>query len=270
MVTSLMMTGKHSVGVNSYGKITLGKDNKISVKDVPSVRYNIPDITPDDTEYIKQMMDKFKFSVHVLEVEANNAGAIELWKKILDTGMKVAVIFRIDVTDQEVNNGAWAPEVEAWLAQFKGMRVDRIAMRDRSSMLYNVAARTLKKRLSTILGVKEKMIGICCSPLTNSEECCMSAITCRDWEAIYGGENMVVPSANHEGKNRNEHCACGCIRYTVINRDIPVDEPVKGFQKKTDKAEKEFGDAMNSPEDGRDIEEKPIIKKKKSKAVVAW
>lgn len=262
-----MMTGRHNVGVNSYGKITLEKDNKISIKDVPSVRYRIEDVNEFDTEYIKEMMDKFKLSVHVLEVDPYNNGSVALWTKIVQTGMKVAVILRLVVTDNEVTNG-FDYNMKDWMESMSGLRVDRVVMKDNSSMLYTVAARNLKKQIASAMKIKENMIGICCSPLTNSEECCMSAITCRNWEAIYGGENMVVPSANHEGKNRNENNACGCIRYTVIDRDIAVDEPVKGFQKK-EKPVGEFGDAMNAPEDD-EVTEKSILKKKKSKAVIAW
>ena len=71
MVTSIVLTDCYSIGINGSKKFKVN-DNVLSVeKDIPFVRYRFNQYTDREFNYIREMMQKFTNSTHLVEINLN-------------------------------------------------------------------------------------------------------------------------------------------------------------------------------------------------------
>lgn len=241
MISSIVLTGCHNIAVSSNNKIKVD-GNILSVeKDIPFVRYRFNNYGENEIAYIKNMMNKFEYSTHLVEINlsANTANELSLMSDILDS---IAKYIYIDITDSNVDMNDVSEEVKNYIDSFiDNFEVDRIMLRDKTSKLDTVAAKKIIKSLEALTGLDYNTFGVCSSPLSFGDWACLTAVRARELMAIYSKyADVALPSANHQCMN-----CCGCIRYFVVSNDTeaPLDTKAKT---KTDKEHKEKTEKANN------------------------
>lgn len=230
MITSIVLTNTHKVGVDSNGKFMVG-ETKVSIKDVPFVRYRFNNFGDAELNYISQMKNIFKHSSHMVEITIS-----EDTPKILDAiEEKLQNIIRfiyVPVVDSNVTDGFDESTLKL-VELLDDYDFDRVMLKDNTTTLHAVAAAKLKKEIADTIDVNVKDIGICQSPLSFNGDACLTAVKARELSAEYAeNDEVALPSANHECMN-----CCGCIRYHVIDSDVaaPVSKTTKGTKKASNK-----------------------------------
>jgi len=213
MVTSLVLTGAHRVDIVN-GFVDLGSDEKISVKNIPFVRYKLDTYNKEELEYIKNMKIKFKHSCHMAEVRVDK-DISEYLENIHQIENLVTLIY-LEITDDTVKNGL-NDDQKLWLSNLSDFSIDRYMIKDCSNTLNIIKAESLKKEIKGLIKLKNLDIGICSSPYSfDGRSACLTALKARELSAEYAeNDEVALPTSNHECMDR-----CGCIKYTVISKDI--------------------------------------------------
>ncbi len=213
MITSIVVTGEYSIGIDKNDKFQVG-DKKIGLKEVPFVRYRFDEYTESSLSYIKKMKSTFKYSSHMVEITVK-PGVKELVDTISESIENLIVFLYVNITDEEVNNGL-SEETVKLLEECSDSTFDRVMLKDNSTSLYLVSANRLKKEVSDAMGINPAEIGICQSPLSFNGEACLTAVMARQLSAMYSeNDEGALPSANHECMK-----TCGCIKYIKITGNI--------------------------------------------------
>lgn len=241
MVTSIVLTGRHTLNVNSFNKLKAG-DNIISIeKDIPFVRYRFGVYADADFQYIISTMDKLKYSTHLIELNLDTNTVTNLeWIK--NNIANIARFIYIDVTDEDVARGGLTTDTLNLLMGIVQYNVDRVMLKDKSTKLDIVTAKKIIDALSKQTGIKRDNFGICSSPLSFGDMCCLTAVRAREIMAVYSLiADVALPTANHQCMNR-----CGCIRYIVIDSDTDVISESKANLKKESKSKQSKSTKNNS------------------------
>ena len=241
MVTSIVLTGRHTLNINSFNKLKAG-DNIISIeKDIPFVRYRFGVYTDADFQYIISTMDKLKYSTHLIELNLDTNTATNLeWLKNNITN--IARFIYIDVTDEDVTRGGLTTDTLNLLMDIVQYNVDRVMLKDKSTKLDIVTAKKIIDALSKQTGIKRDNFGVCSSPLSFGDMCCLTAVRAREIMAVYSLiADVALPTANHQCMNR-----CGCIRYIVIDSDTDIISESKANAKKESKSKQSKSTKNNS------------------------
>ena len=241
MVTSIVLTGRHTLNVNSFNKLKAG-DNIISIeKDIPFVRYRFGVYNDEDFQYIISTMDKLKYSTHLIELNLDTNTATNLeWLKNNITN--IARFIYIDVTDEDVTRGGLTTYTLNLLMGIVQYNVDRVMLKDKSTKLDIVTAKKIIDALSKQTGIKRDNFGVCSSPLSFGDMCCLTAVRAREIMAVYSSiADVALPTANHQCMNR-----CGCIRYIVIDSDTDIISESKANAKKESKSKQSKSTKNNS------------------------
>lgn len=223
MITSILFKKVVNVGVNSKREIFVNigeKEVKLNLDtDIPVIRYKFDgEIGNDEVTFIKNNMLVFNRTVPILELKYDAIG-VELLRQIREANMQIGVILHVDIFENEVLNKALNPEHKAF-TNIAGLNVDRVVFNDVSDKMDTIAFNTLVKEFADAHGMNKKDIGICGSPLSFGENCCLSSIKAREIMAKYSTiMDLPLPSGNHQDMN-----TCGCMRYVVINDNLPIKE----------------------------------------------
>lgn len=235
MITSIVVTGTHNIGMNSNKKIKIG-DNILSVeKDIPFIRYRFNQYTDAEYDYIIKSMKQFCFSTHLAEVVLSDSTA-ETIKYLVENIKNIAKYVYVDITDEEVMAGQLSQDKLELFNSLNGLDIDRIMIKDKSTKLDTITTKKIIKDLSKRLGFPENTFGVCSSPLSFSEWACLTAVKARELMSIYSTiADVALPSANHQCMN-----CCGCIRYMTVTEstEAPSDGKVKVAKEKSDKEPK--------------------------------
>ena len=220
MVSNIVFKGRYNVGVNSQGRLMINGERS-SIKEVPFVRYRFNSYSEDDIEFILEQANKFKYSVHLVELELS--GDIEeqyrLIKGSLDGKLDVGIYIYVPIDDTDLIDGISEEKLD-WIELLGDIEYDRLMIKDKSTSMFLEGANRVKREISEILGINEVDIGICSSPLSFDGNACLTAVKARELMAIYGKSDEVsIPSANHECMN-----TCGCMRHMVVESDISMPE----------------------------------------------
>lgn len=247
MIVSLVLKDKYNVGINSNNKVKVD-GHLIAVSDIPFVRYRFSQYGVEECEFIKNNIPKFEGPVHMAEVRLSENSISEIER--LNENENLAVFLYVPITDYDIANGLREETVEL-LGKFEDSEVfyDRIMIKDESTQLYPLAAERLKLQISEITGDTIKDIGVCGSPLSfrsgdEPGQACLTAVWARKLMSEYAlSDNVVTPTANHE----NMTC-CGCIKYLVVNSDLPapLSTKEKSEHNKANKSSNE-GDKSSEP-----------------------
>jgi len=257
MKISIVLSGCHRIELDKSGKFNCG-DTKVSIKEVPFVRYRFEQYTEKEIEYIGKMLDKFKFSTHLAEIQLSDKSYEEL-TLIKSKTDSVATYIYVPITDEVVANGL-SDETISMIEKANMKEYDRVMLKDNSSTLYNVPAIKIKKVIAGKTGVDYRQIGICSSPLSfNEGEACINAVRARRLSAEYARSyEVALPSANHECMNE-----CGCIRHYEIRTDVLLSESDRA------RGKRKSGRTSSSNSDGTDAGDKRT-KKNKVRSFVKW
>lgn len=236
MITSIVVTGTHTIKMNSNKKIKIG-DNVLSVeKDIPFIRYRFNQYTETEYNYILNTMKQFCFSTHLAEIPLSENTADTI-RYLAENIKNIAKYVYVDITDEDVSAGSISADKLALLDTLIKLDIDRIMLKDKSSSLDTVTAKKFIKTLITRLGYKEEIFGVCSSPLSFSDWACLTAVKARELMSVYSTiADVALPSANHQCMN-----CCGCIRYMTVTADTeaPSDGKVRVTKEKSDSGTKE-------------------------------
>lgn len=230
MITCVVLTDTWRVDLDSHLRFNLN-DQKISIKSVPFVRYRFSEYTDREIEYIKEMKKKFKYSVHMAEVELCD-NIDEILDRLNGAIENLVIYVYIPITDNDVKEGLCESKLNL-IRLLINKKYKRIMIKDKSTSLDFIIAEQFKKQIARILtGVKPNEIGICQSPLSfEGENSCLTAIKAREIAAEYADtDDIALPSANHQCMN-----TCGCIRYITIDRDLIIEEKKENKEKSVTK-----------------------------------
>ena len=238
MITSLMFNRVVNIGVNSKREIFLninGKDTKLNLdSDIPVIRYRFANtITNNEIDFIKKNMQTFNRTVHIVEFNYNEVD-VNIIQQIRNAQLMVGIILHVDINEEEVLNKQLNAEHIA-LTTIGGLGIDRVVFNDKSDKMDTIAFNALCKAFASAHGINKNDIGICGSPLSFGENCCLSAVKAREIMARYSTiKDLPLPSSNHQDMNN-----CGCIRFVIVTDDIALREIVKSTNKtQTNKTEK--------------------------------
>ena len=239
MISSILLNGPYKIGQNSNKKIKVN-DTILSVeKEIPFVRYSFGTYTDSDLDYIKSMMGQFPVSTHLVQLKLDDNTA-EMVSKVRAIG-SLAVFVYGEITEDEVQAGSVSADTLEKMAKLKGLDIDRIMLKDVSTNLDTMSIRKFIKQLKAATGFPEKTFGICGSPYSFEDMCCLNAVRAREIMAKYSSiSDVALPSANHQNMN-----TCGCIRYIAINNDLAAPLDAKAGKKKA-KAEGTDGEASDN------------------------
>ena len=237
MVTSLVLTGTYNIGI-SNDKIKTPDGVTINLKDVPFIRYRFSKYGETEIDFIKQNMQKFK-CLHIAEITVDE-DTIDTIEAVRDISDKIGIMLYVDVSDNDVAYGIPNETLDI-LASAYDYDVDYINIRDKSTTLDGNSIARLIRQVRESCGVEDQDNGLCGGPCCFYDgRACLTAVKARAILAKYSDDaNVVVPSANHEGKldtiESQANCVnrCGCIRYHIYNHD--VEAPVTKSTSKTPK-----------------------------------
>lgn len=274
MVTSIVLTGMFNIGISSTGKIKTPDGVTVALNDIPFVRYRFEQYGEKELAFIKENKQKFP-CVHIVEL-ALNEETFKIIDTLDDMDDSIGKIIYVDVTDKEVIDG-FSDSTIKLLNDLSGYDFDRLSIRDKSDTLFPLALNRLKKQIKEAYQIKEDDIGVCGGPccFTNGNAC-LTALKARELLEKYSmQDDVVVPSANHEGKIDNadnmESCTnkCGCIRYHVYSKDVAApsgkSQSSDGNKKITVNVEGTDGVVETEVK-----EKKPKVSKPKGYETVVW
>lgn len=261
MISSIVVTDTFKIGVNENGKFKMG-EHLMNVTDVPFVRYRFKESKSIEeiVAYIDDMTKKFVKSVHLYEIHVLDDNTSNLLSVLEDKFDNLAKFLYLSVDNEVVNNLEFPDEILELAGDLNDdFTIDRLMLKDNSTNLDAVNADRLRAKLAKEFGIKIGDIGVCSSPLSFGELCCLTAVKAREIASDYvDGHEFPLPTANHQSMN-----CCGCIKYHVFNSDVAAPE-VKGSKGKKAKTD----NIMNVPEES-DGEEKDEKKKTVKKAKYA-
>lgn len=230
MISSILVTGPYKIGQNANKKIKVN-DTILSVeKEIPFVRYRFSTYSDSDFEYIKSMTEQFPVSTHLVELtlDENTVGNVRKARK----AGSLAVFVYADVTEDEVQGGSLSATTLENVAKLKELSkdetIDRFMLKDKSKNLDRVTIHRFIKQLKDASGFKDPTFGVCGSPYSFDDMCCLTAVRARELMAKYSSvPDVALPSANHQNMN-----TCGCIRYITVNNDLAAPLDAKTGKKK--------------------------------------
>ena len=229
MITGLTFNKIVKVELDRYGKVTVnvdGEEQRISIKEVPYVRYKLDEYTDDALLFVDTIKKLFVHSVHIIDIDiyqgmVQNAVAEKI-KNVFDN--QVAIFGIININDSVLDN---INMLQATLGGITKSLFDRFIIKDGSTRLDNEKFIMLRKYLMTTHGIKD--VGLCSSPFTNEDNCCISAERARHLGAIYGSDEVATAVSTHQN-----HCAngCFCVRSVTITGDLLAKEGTKKAETK--------------------------------------
>lgn len=230
MITTLKIKKAVNVSVSSSGKFTIaGMESTFSIKDIPAIRYNFDTYGTEEFNTIENCYKTFTHSLHLVEVNLMKHNISDIYEKLTAMNIKFAYLVHIDITDAHEETHSFS-DIE--LNLLKGLSlvpVDRLMLTDKSTSLDRLGYNDLRMIASKESGIKLDKIGICSSPLTQHDDCCLSAVVERELAARYASIDAVLPSANHQ----NDNDCCKCLRYIVVSTDIMASGKTQTKSEKT-------------------------------------
>ena len=263
MITSLVLKGMYNIEVDNNGNFyyredTGAKGSKLKITDVPFVRYRFDKFGDEELQYISKMMEKFKYSIHMAEMQIHEDIDKE-FQSLRDTFDNMAIYIYMNIDNQNVEMEDFTEEQKELMDKVVDITdtLDRFMLKDKSSTLYTVSANKLKYKASKILDIEENNIGVCSSPVSRFDNNkCLSAIQARELASLYAeNDECALPTSNHECME----CG-GCIRYKVVKCNLELSKTKK----------KDSFDAMNKPVSDNKKEPKEPKKKLSKRGVVPF
>lgn len=257
MVSSLVLTGKYTIGINSKNKIKVD-GHLLSLDDIPFIRYRFSEYGEAEIKFIRENKEKFRRPVHLVEITLgpNTKDIIEELESI----DKLVKFVYVPVDDNDIKDGL-SDTKQKYLQNIEDCNIDRIMLKDKAEMMYPIAAERIKIEIEDACGFLASDIGVCGSCLSfrcgdEPGQACLTAVWARNIMAEYAeDDDIVVPSASHE----NMDC-CGCIRYLIVNSDCPA--PLSTKEKSANKTK--------SSDTNKQQSKSKEAKDAKAKAKMVW
>lgn len=254
MITNLKLHGTYNIGLNSSNQINVN-GTAVSKKEIPFVRYAFPFYGEKEVKYIKETMEKFSLSTHLVEIHTEEQKTFmnlpdgvgeQIDKKsevlssinvLKDLIGKVAIYIYVSLDDTDSANKKLADsKIDILRTAMMLTSFDKIMLIDNTTCIGMATAKEIIKNTSKELGVGD-IVGLCSSPLCmgvdDSKYACLPAVQARALAAKYNtNTDVTLPSANHQDMS-----TCSCIRHYTVATDIAAPEDTK--KKTSTKSKKE-------------------------------
>ena len=216
---------------------------KLALKDIPYIRYRFENYGDEEIAYIKECMEKFKYSVHIadLAVKDGCATTFDALEETFNSEDVNLFVFAILKLSPGMVNGEISEDLRENLEQLSEREVTKYILKD--DMFNSVVCRideydAVRRLLVKITKQKLDKFSLCGSPFEPGNGC-LNASTVRELQT-YKAADIELPLVP-EG---HENCgSCGCTRYEVVSCDL--------IMKETTVAKKSTGE----------VKEKPVKKK---------
>lgn len=215
MIVSLVLEETYKLNINANRMVKVDNHNLNVDKDIPIIRYRFKKYTDNEVKYIEDMMSNLNRVTHLAEINLDEHTSDNIKK--LPT---MAKFIYSAITEDEVQSASLSVEKLNLLRGLKEVsgNIDRVMLRDKSKTLDTITYSKIAGAVTSILGIPADCVGVCSSPLSFGENCCLSAVRAREIMTKYSTvADVALPSANHQCMN-----CCGCIRYIVVNSDTEI------------------------------------------------
>lgn len=226
MITGILFNEKHKIFIDNYNKFNFPIDmiNKsmgdtvdyedkcrTSVKDILYVRYDFHNPSLDDFDFLDYNMKIFKDSIHIFVIDLKKLFEYNKFEEYIDKLSKyenVVKFISLDCTELESDTLDYIKRLG------EKVYINRIILKDNvefDNVKYNIIKYALKK-----LGYSQNQIGICGSPFTNENNCCIPLLFLKELISKYGTNGTAMAVSGY----KMSKFGCSCVRYIVVDRDI--------------------------------------------------
>lgn len=228
MIKSLVITGLYNISLDANNRVEID-DKKVSIKDIPYVRYKFDKYGDEEVEYIRKSIEKFPYSVHIADIQlVNNAQETcdrlnEIFNSNENGDMNIILFVVINVYGDTVENGCFSDDAVGMIGDIDKDSVHRFIIKDCDQAIVDKSrADKLIKALMSVSHANVSDIAICGSILSGDKgysKGCLPASVVRDLQT-FKSEDIEVPLVP-EGHQNCGGC-CGCTRYAIVDSDIKV------------------------------------------------
>ena len=281
VIKSIVTHGKYNIQVES-GKADIN-GVRMHIKDIPYVRHRwcLSNMSEDyegmsdtDVQYIKDTMEKFPYSVHIVDL----IWGTHVWEdstkisKLRKEGSEEPFIFiDIPITSRNLTaDGKLESSLLNELEEAIGADFEKIVLYDVTGDAVGnvVIADTIISQVAKLLHITKDNVSLCNSHLSPIRcNACLKAGYVRDLQT-YKDESIQVPlvTEGHEAPNQEDfNGVCGCARYFTVESDQPYTGKVSGStgggkkKAKKEKTEKNDGDGekTKTPAEPKEKQQKP-------------
>lgn len=235
----------YNIGLDGNNRVEID-DKKVSIKDIPYLRYKFDQYGDAEVEYIESSMKKFPYSVHIADIKLG-ADTNSICEKLNDKfntnedgDVNLIMFIDVDVDADTVEKCELPGGIDEMLKDIDQSYVERFIVRDCDQAIVDKSrADKFIKYLHTEFGIDNRTIALCGSILSGDKGYsvgCLPASVVRDLQTLKSDdvELPLVP----EGHQNCGGC-CGCTRYKEVDSDIKVtkSERVSGNRKSKVKGE---------------------------------
>lgn len=249
MIKSLVLNGMHNIDADALNRIEI-EDTKLSIKDIPYVRYQILSNGTNDEKpmlidenvvaYLKKSMQKFPYSVHIIDVPltVSSADNIQCVQEEFNNGgedVNLAVMLKINASSKMLDD--CSQEIRDTLNNIDFNDVWRVVLVDKDQEITDVTRmdeimNNVYEMFPSLKSKKKNKIALCNSPLLAGAgvdgvmgiKGCLPASEIRELQ-IYKSEEVEIPLVT-EG-HQNVGTPCGCAQFALVTGDIKVTKPAK-------------------------------------------
>lgn len=259
MTSSIVLTNTIDIRFNKknsfkYKDEDLNEVYEFKQQEIPAVRYRFNAYTLKEIVYIKNSLQKFRYSVHIAEVNLSEC-CVDYIEKLVEL-KEVAVFLYFDITKENVVTKTFNESQRKVLGTLKDTcldKIERIMMRDVDGVLHMMVARPLILSLANLLGLDKSKIGYCSCAFSANGLCCLTAERARDIAARYSSNsNFAIATNAVEGKNIEHQNGCYCIRHILITHDTEQDSTDK-LELKVDKVDKGDGGSKENLDGQKEV-----------------
>ena len=154
MITNLLITGEHKIKLGKSQKLAFG-DSKVSVKEIPLVRFRPSEITENTVDYFYELKEKFKYSCHILELEVSEY-TLNVLKVLADKEDFNIVFLFVPVTDKELEVGIQEDVLDLVNKCIDTYDIERLIIKDNTSMMHSIQYNELKSQITNATGGESK------------------------------------------------------------------------------------------------------------------
>ena len=222
MIKSLVLTGMFKIPVSNEQIYVDGK--KLALKDIPYIRYRFENYGEEEVNYIKECIQKFKYSVHIADITVKD-GCAQTCDALDETFNNEDInlfMFAIIKLTPGMTSGEISENLRDNLEQLSKREITKYVLKD--DMFNSVVCRVdeydaVRRLLMKITGLKSDKFSLCGSPFEPGNGC-LTASTVRQLQT-YKEADIEIPLVPEGHENSG---SCGCTRYEVVSCDLIMKE----------------------------------------------
>lgn len=239
MITGILFNEKHKIFIDNYNKFNFPIDmiNKsmgdtvdyadkcrTSVKDILYVRYDFHNPSLEDFDFLDYNIKIFKDSIHIFVIDLKKLFEYNKFEEYIDKLSKyenVVKFISLDCTELKSDTLDYIKRLG------EKVYINRIILKDNAE-LDNIKYSSIKATFKKI-GYSQSQIGLCGSPFTNENNCCVPLLLLKELISRYGTNGTAMAVSGYTMSK----FGCSCVRYIVVDRDIGEENSYKQIVNKS-------------------------------------